>query len=143
VAAAPADTADAETVEPVADTAGDETAAETAVASDTESVPAAEAEPPAGESAGENNLTEPNPQDSERRLQTPEERLARMESPVNHGSAEGDLDIAAVGPKRPAPRGVRRAQPAVDATTNTSEQTEDVSDVNGEDHRSPGIGTAG
>lgn len=41
------------------------------------------------------------------RLQTPEERLAHAESPIDHGSAEGDLDLAATGPRRPgtfAPR---------------------------------------
>lgn len=39
--------------------------------------------------------------ETEPRLQTPEERLAHAESPIDHGSAEGDLDLAVSGPRRP------------------------------------------
>ena len=58
-------------------------------------------EPDSGEAGAEVEETEEPP------LETPEERLAQMETPIDHGSAEGDLDIAAGGPRRPAPRSRR------------------------------------
>ncbi len=42
------------------------------------------------------------------RLETPEERIAHAESPIDHGSAEGDLDLAASGPRRPGGFSARR-----------------------------------
>jgi hypothetical protein len=45
---------------------------------------------------------------AETRLETPEERLAHAESPMDHGSAEGDLGLAASRPRRP---GARAPQP--------------------------------
>ncbi|HYH13209.1 MAG TPA: hypothetical protein VD789_12700 [Thermomicrobiales bacterium] len=89
----PAD-ADASTEEPAAEKpAGDESTEEQADTSEEEMET----------STDEATDTEPR-ENGETPLATPEERLAQMESPIDHGSAEGDLDIAAGGPRRPAPR---------------------------------------
>jgi hypothetical protein len=64
-------------------------------------------------------MAEPEP-----RLETPEERLAHAESPIDHGSAEGDLDLAATGPRRPGSRAPKRPDADTDAdSTDSSDDT--------------------
>ncbi len=46
-------------------------------------------------------------------LETPEERLAHLETPLEHGSAEAELDIATGTGPRPSPRRAHRRDPRV------------------------------
>ncbi len=62
----------------------------------------------------------------EPRLQTPEERLARAESPIDHGSAEGDLDLAASGPRRPGTLASRHANDDSEPAETTDSDVEDA-----------------
>lgn len=72
-----------------------------------ETAPTSEPETSSSHGEGEDTPREPESGDDEADsspLETPEERLAHLETPLDHGSAEGDLDIAAGGPRRPVPR---------------------------------------
>ena len=62
--------------------------------------------------------------DREPRLQTPEERLADAESPIDHGSAEGDLDLAASRPRRPGALAPRHVEPDSDTTDSDDPSTD-------------------
>lgn len=56
---------------------------------------------------------EPEPSHADQRLETPEERMAGSDSPIDHGSLEGDLGMPASSAQRPSPRARsrRREQP--------------------------------
>ena len=71
----------------------------------------------AGAQEGEGE-TEPAPSP---RLETPEERLAHTESPIDHGSAEGDLDLAASGPRRPGSFNRRQPDPTDESDVDDAE----------------------
>jgi hypothetical protein len=61
-------------------------------------------------------------------IQTPEERLARAETPLNHGSAEADLDVAAPGQARPPRRPSSRAADTPGGARPEPETPADTSD---------------
>jgi hypothetical protein len=111
--AAPAEAnSDDETEVPVAAGA----AAETATTGN-EAASDAETTPEPAEAAGERETPPAETEaETEPRLETPEERLASVESPIDHGSAEGELDLAVSRPRRPSLRATARpATPGEDA----------------------------
>lgn len=98
-------------------------------------------EPEASEDTG---TTEETP--GEERLETPGERLAHAETPLEHGSAEADLDIAASTSQRPSSRtGSRPGEippetpvpeedtPPTDDTPSDAEQPDDAPERNSKD----------
>lgn len=63
------------------------------------------------------------------RLETPEERMAHTEAPLDHGSAEGDLDLAASGPRRP---GTRTSHQSESDDTRNAKRTDSTHGEEGE-----------